>query len=265
MRTLNYSLIAILLCLSGAFPNLSCKKEAPTEAIATFIVGDVKLLRQNETPRQVKYADKMAAQDTIKTGKNSFFAFQVGNSAIIRITAGTTVLIESLLTDNTNKLFLKQGRVIESVKKITKSSIYEVRTPTAIAAVRGTEFGVSYNNGQSIVPVKDGTVKVLRVTREKGAVEERMIQGGTAAVITSTTSKERPVNKEETKEFASVEKITIIEDVHEKSESELEEIQQTILHGNSAAKIQKVKTEKAEEETFNTNCSQDGRHYDLDD
>jgi hypothetical protein len=255
MRTLNYLLMAIFLCLSVVITNLSCKKEAPTEAIATFIVGEVKLLRQNEAPRQVKYADKMASQDIIKTGKNSFFAFQVGNSAIIRITANTTVLIESMLTDNTNKLFLKQGRVIESVKKLTKSSTYEVRTPTAIAAVRGTEFGVSYNNGQSVVPVKGGIVKVQRVTREKGAVEERMIEGGTAAVITRTTSKERPVNKEETKEFASVEKITIIEDVHEKSESDLKEIQQTILHGNETAKNQKAKTEKAEEETFKTNAA----------
>jgi hypothetical protein len=255
MRTLNYSLMAMLLCLSVVFPDLSCKKETPTEAIATFIVGDVKLLRQDETPRQVKHGDKMAVQDIIKTGKNSFFAFQVGNSAIIRITANTTVLIENLLTDNTNKIFLKQGRVIESVKKFTKSTIYEVRTPTAIAAVRGTEFGVSYNNGQSIVPVKNGTVKVQRVTKEKGAVDERMVEGGTAAVITGTASKERPVNEEETKEFARVENITIIEDVHEKSESDLKEIQQTVSLGNAAAKNQKAKTEKAEEETFKTNVA----------
>jgi hypothetical protein len=258
MIALRYSLLAAILCLSMLFPNLSCKKEAPAEAIATFIVGDVKLLRQNENPRQIKHGDKMAAHDIIKTGKNSLFSFQVGDSAVIRITANTTVLIEKLLTDNVNKLFLEQGRVMESVKKLTKSSIYEVQTPTALAAVRGTEFSVSYNNGQSVVPVKEGTVKVQRVTREKGAVEERMVEGGSAAVITRTASTSRPVNKEETGEFARVEKITIIKDVQEKNESDLKEIQHAILHGNTITKSQKVKSEKAENETLDTNMTKAG-------
>ncbi len=255
MRDLKYSLLAMVLCLSVIFPSLSCKKEEPAEAIATFIVGNVKLYRQDETPRQVKHGDKIAAQDIIKTGRNSLFAFQVGDSAIIRITADTTVLISDLLPGETNRLVLNRGRVISSVKKLGKKSVFEVRTKTAVAAVRGTEFSVSCDMGHSVVAVKDGAVNVQRVTEERAVVEETMVEVGNAAVVTGTASKTRPANKEEIKEFAKVEKITIIEDVHEKSESELKEIEQKILHGKAAVKDEKAETAKARDKNSARNAN----------
>lgn len=250
MKNMRYSLVTIVLCLSVIFPNLSCKKEAPVEeAIATFIMGDVKLLRQNKTPRQIKHGDKMAVQDIITTGKNSLFAFQVGESAVIRIAANTSVLIADLLTGKSNKLVLNQGRVLASVKKLRKHSIYEVQTHTIVAAVRGTEFSVSYDKGKSVLAVKDGAVNVARVTGESAPVEEKTVEGGSAAVVSRTISEIRPINKEEKEEFAKVEKIKIIKDVHEKSETDLKEIEQKVIHGKTETKDRKSESAKDREKS----------------
>lgn len=254
MKNLKYSLLAIVLCLSVIFSYSSCKKEKATaEAIATFIMGDVKLLRQNEAPRQIKHGDRITVQDIIKTGKNSIFAFQVGESAVIRIAANTSVLIADLLAGKSNKLVLNQGRVLASVKKLIKNSVYEVQTPTLVAAIRGTEFSVNCDKDKSVVAVKEGAVNVQRVDEKSAVVEEKIIKKGSAVEVTKKASEVRQINKEEKEEFAKVEKITIIKDINEKSESDLREIEQNVIHGKSAAKKPKSGNENTLEDTSTTN------------
>ena len=216
-------------------PQLSCRREVPTQATATFVVGDVMLFRQNEAPRQVRHGDRLVSNDTIKTGKDSLFAFQVKESAVIRITANSRVLIADILSDKSNRLVLDYGRVLASVKKIGKETEgFEVQTKTTVAAVRGTEFSVNYEMGRTVVAVKEGAVQVQRVTEDRSVVEETMVKGGNAAVITKTTSQTRPVNKDEEDVFVKVEKINVIEGVHKKSESDLKDNEQKVLHGDQA-------------------------------
>jgi hypothetical protein len=77
---------------------------------------------------------------------------------VIRLSGGTTLKIDTLTVSDTGvdtvsdtELDLKSGRIFASVKKLSSQSTYFVKTPTGIAAVRGTLFGLGADNWCGVV------------------------------------------------------------------------------------------------------------------
>mgnify|MGYP001555963011 CR=1 FL=1 len=67
----------------------------------------------------------------------------------VRMTGGTVLKIDKLTIADTGvdavsdtELDLKQGRIFNSVKKLSAASQYLVKIPTGVAGVRGTLFGI---------------------------------------------------------------------------------------------------------------------------
>ncbi|MBN1533409.1 MAG: FecR domain-containing protein [Spirochaetes bacterium] len=214
---------------------LSCKKESPPQAIATFVVGNVKLVRTGEADRQLKHRDILKKTDTIVTSAKSFCAFQLGEEAVMKLSENSTMRLQDILESGKNRVYLEQGRVFAAVRKMGKGTSYEVQTKTTVAAVRGTQFSVNYQKGASVVAVNEGAVKVQRMSEEAAVAEEQLVEQGKAAVVTKNDSTTRELNRDEVQRFAEDTKVIIVEDVQEKTESDLRKIEAEALQGKQAA------------------------------
>ncbi|HCC48254.1 MAG TPA: hypothetical protein DEQ38_09115 [Elusimicrobia bacterium] len=83
--------------------------------------------------------------DTVRTGKKSTADISLDNRGVITLNASTVFLIKRLQRNNAF-FFLEAGRFAAKVTGLKKRrEKMEIRTQTAVAAVRGTEFSIAYD------------------------------------------------------------------------------------------------------------------------
>lgn len=120
---------------------------------------------------------------TIKTGANSsVVVFLTNNKAQFTVDASTTVTVNKLTATRTGAdevsetdLEVKDGKITGSVKKLSKASTFNVKTPVGVAGIRGTVF-VIHANG--VIHVTQGTVVILYVNPSTGASEPVTVTAG---------------------------------------------------------------------------------------
>jgi len=144
-------------------------KNQAAPAIAVNITGSVKYKSTvNEEFLILKAKQTIDIGDMILTDTDG--------SALIQFADGSTLLVQSnsQVTFNTlsshgssgmvdTRFRLQQGRIETSVKPMRNSnSRYEITTPAAVAAVRGTQFRVAYTEEQQVMSseVVKGSVNV---------------------------------------------------------------------------------------------------------
>jgi hypothetical protein len=148
-----------------------CKKEKKEETVAVkgyinFVNGDVKLLTADGKENPVKIGDEVVQGSKIKTtGQKSFVDIYIGENAV-KILGDTIVEVKKLLTNvatngEESVFFVEKGKLFSRVtKKLTKNDIFEVKTPTTTAGVRGTDFLVTEEDGKANVACLKGKVGV---------------------------------------------------------------------------------------------------------
>jgi hypothetical protein len=129
-------------------------KGTPLEGKVTFVQGDAKAQPGGqESWVSLKLGDMVAQKSNLKTGTESALeiTFEDGSSFFLRsdtqmgILKAQRVLSSQLVRD----LYLGTGRVLTTVKEATgEAPRFKVRTPSAIASVRGTEFRVAVDEAQ---------------------------------------------------------------------------------------------------------------------
>ncbi|MBN2401228.1 MAG: FecR domain-containing protein [Spirochaetes bacterium] len=160
------SIAIALFLISG----LSCKKEentVPIKGIINFMSGNVKLIDTNGNAKNAKIGDEITQGMKIEAvGSGSFVDIFIGNY-IIKVLGNSTVDVQKLFEnfEKGNKevrFSVQKGRLFSKItKKLSKDDSFEVTTPTATAAVRGTEFLVTEEEGKSNVACLAGLVEVL--------------------------------------------------------------------------------------------------------
>lgn len=126
--------------------------------------------------------DMIKTGDVVRSAAASSAEFKWADGTRWKIMPGTEITVKKS-TRNTVKradrseLKLTAGKVfIRIVKALQPASSFEVETPTAVAAVRGTIFSVEFKNGKSEIAVFKGRVAV------KSDGEEETIEPGRAAI-----------------------------------------------------------------------------------
>ena len=126
----------------------------------------------------IKTGARVSPGDELKTGKDGYVTIRLADGSTLALQPGSTMAIESLrkspLAPSADALFsLKNGRIEASVEKRSASGArFEVRTPIAVAAVRGTRFRVSADEEKRTATseVIEGSVQV-NDTGNLGSVE----------------------------------------------------------------------------------------------
>lgn len=191
MKRISWLLIIVFLLtmvmpgvnLSG---NLAMAADTLRVAKITAVQGDVKVLRAGgeKTFPAIKGMG-LTQGDTIITGKDGRATLELAADKELKIGENSRVKISELVqSQETNadktSLNLKAGQVYTNVKgKLSPGAKYEIRTPTAVMGVRGTQFFVSLSSGgQAQVVTIEGNVFVTVpqvVTLEDGTTVTREI------------------------------------------------------------------------------------------
>jgi hypothetical protein len=136
-------------------------------------------------PSQVKVGGTVREGDVITTGANSFVTLAFTDGTLMTLPSLTQAKIEAahriLLNDSIERLIsIERGRgTYEVIPLHAPRDHFEVRTPMAVAAVRGTAFRVDYDPdaARSILEVLDGQV----AERGEGDADYAEVEAGAAA------------------------------------------------------------------------------------
>ncbi len=130
-------------------------KQQPATASIISFRGNIELIRQGETAPLP--ADHILRRgDGIRTGRNSSISIEFSDGSTVLVLPKSEIYLEVLeaqedkgLTNTTIKVI--DGRVENKVIRQRNGSRYQINTPAAVAAVRGTEFRVGYeHNGKTM-------------------------------------------------------------------------------------------------------------------
>lgn len=130
-----------------------------------YIEGDVKI-REKDSLKWIAVTEgtKLSEGVQIKLGKNSFAEVRLGQNKKMQVNEETMVAVQN--KPKKTSLDVIYGSLKAKVKKIPGEEL-EVRTPVAVAAVRGTEFAVTHEQEDTAeVEVYDGDVAFRNITKE---------------------------------------------------------------------------------------------------
>ncbi|MBK9576041.1 MAG: FecR domain-containing protein [Fibrobacteres bacterium] len=142
------SVLALALC--------AVAQEGPK---VSYVVGSGMLLRgKQKIPLGVSLLCKVG--DTLATSKASRAELRYPDNTLVRLEENTRLVL-ALRGKASPEPALQAGKIWANVKKVGQGGTgFGVRTPTAVAAVRGTVFGVGANDSTSKVRLYEGGVDV---------------------------------------------------------------------------------------------------------
>jgi hypothetical protein len=153
-------LIPFLMVLLAGFYCSRVMDQPDEFASITFFVGDVK-----KNSADVQIGELLNEKDVILTGQNASCDIKIGES-MIRIKENSRFLVTQILRQNNTEnvtLGLDVGKMLCRPKKLMKNESFMVRTPTAVAGVRGTLFTVEADKMKTTrIKVFNGKVSVVR-------------------------------------------------------------------------------------------------------
>jgi len=171
------------MLLFAVFFALHCSDKSAEQkqnsARLIFSIGDVQV-KESEAWNPAAENMILYQGNEIKTGPASQCNIVIGDSSFVSVKENSHLLLESLFRSaegsESSTLQLQVGKSVINPKKLLKGDQFRVKTPTAIAAVRGTKFIVeSRPEGNMKVSVVDGKVELQRRIPALEEVEEKII------------------------------------------------------------------------------------------
>lgn len=165
----------VLFCfLAGGvmiFPGVSLIQAAPESGTVTVAVGEVMAVTaEGGAAVAVEKGDKVAVGTTIRTGPDSRAVVVITPRSAIRIAENSEVLIETVdeaASPSDVTIHLKEGSLGALLKPNAAAELdFKVRTPSGVAAARGTFYSVAVKDGKGYAQVKEGRVEIIPETAE---------------------------------------------------------------------------------------------------
>jgi hypothetical protein len=162
-------------------------KHQPKPAVAKAVSGAV-LIKRASKPNFGVLRQNMTIRvgDEVATRKGDVL-IEFADKSTIRLEENSNLVFNKLshfgktgMVDT--RLRLKKGSLSTEVTPLVKGSRYEITTPSAVAAVRGTEFRLSTDSNGTKIEVVEG---VVAFTGEHGTTE---VEAGTGAQIKTNSA-----------------------------------------------------------------------------
>lgn len=161
-------LLVILFCSAISFSVYA------NQGLFMVVKGEVKVMSASQSAVSAKVGTKVNVGDVIETGTDSRAKIVMVDRNVINLSPNTKMKIEEYSSEAKSKnvkLSLLEGKIRNNVeqKYDNDKNKFEVRTPTAVAGVRGTQFITSYSP----------QTKATEVITLHGQVEFRMLAAQT--------------------------------------------------------------------------------------
>lgn len=156
--------LTFAVVLAAAVPGWAQEKVG----VVTTVVGPVTVARASLPPEPLKFKDDVFVRDRVTTGENAFTRILLGGKVIITAREHSTLTITE--TPDLSTINLSSGRIAVAVEKsrMKPGERVDIRTPNAVAGVRGTVLIVEAGPSVSTVTVLRGLVHVTRLNSVTG-------------------------------------------------------------------------------------------------
>jgi hypothetical protein len=157
-------LVVLLFTLPDP-PEVSAQNEAAKSGNVTVSVGDVKVTPPGGAAKALAAGEIVTLGSTVTTGPGARAVIVMTPRSAIRVGENSNVVIEELAeTANPPKVTidLKTGSLGALLKPGAGAEMdFKIKTPSGIAAARGTYYAVVVENGKGFAQVKEGKVEIL--------------------------------------------------------------------------------------------------------
>ncbi|MBF0246317.1 MAG: FecR domain-containing protein [Planctomycetes bacterium] len=171
----------ILVCLLLVPPCFAGKDEAPVGKVSA--VSGESSISHNLKNKAIAVGDSVYEKDKIKTGDDGEVIVELSKAQKITIGPKSYFKINTKTTEKTD-IGLYSGGLRAQVAKLKKEDTFEVRTPSAVAGVRGTELGAQINDQyDTYVDCTEGEVAVRSTDSDEQ--ETRSVSAGEASLTTT--------------------------------------------------------------------------------
>jgi len=162
------AILSVLVLVLTLGTSCTCSKTSDQYCIITRISGVVTVLPEgSNTWTEVEVDAQLRSGDRIRTSNNSSAVVTFFEGSVIELKSNTEIGITELIIEvgpKSTTISLEQaiGTTINRVQKLVDTaSSYEIKTPSAVAAVRGTEYEVEVlSDSTTTVIVTEGSVCV---------------------------------------------------------------------------------------------------------
>jgi hypothetical protein len=175
---------------------------ATPSATVIFTRGNVTLMAPDTMPGEViQVGDVLPEGSRIMVGQNSYLSLQLADGSIVRTLANSVLRLTKVreIGENNVKNLRKVSRILElesgdldiSVtpqpadplrKAKPKPNSFEIITPMAVAAVRGTRFDVSVEGKDTASGVTQGIVDI-RQNKQSRSAKHTLLSAGTGIAV----------------------------------------------------------------------------------
>jgi hypothetical protein len=143
-------LALIFICAIPLLQGCGSSEPGSFSGKVKYLKGSAEIFRSGTGKwKQVKLSSKIEFGDSIKTGPESQVEIGFGNDNTIKIDENAKIVVKELSDPDeggTIEVFNCFGTVLSNIKKLARGrKEFTVRTPTSVAAIRGTFFFVSYS------------------------------------------------------------------------------------------------------------------------
>lgn len=134
-----------------------------------MIKKTVYLYNASSTKKEIIDPVQAFEGDEVETLEFGRALIQLQNGTLTAIDYSTKLVIKTHTDDGHTSVKLESGKVWSTVKKVFgQGEYYEIETQNAVAVVRGTSFGVSFDGTNTILEVTEGAVLLVPVDPETG-------------------------------------------------------------------------------------------------
>lgn len=133
---------------------------ASAEAELLSLSGEVSVRRAGQTDWSAVSEETLFSEgDTVRTGKNASAELSIDEEDNILASLGenTTAILRGKALE---RIELSGGRIRSLVKKLEKGSGFEIKTPTIVAAARGSGWDVDYDGESTTVKAFEDNISV---------------------------------------------------------------------------------------------------------
>jgi hypothetical protein len=156
--------LSVLAMISGTVPAWSQEKVG----VVTTVVGPVTVARASMPPEALKFKDDVFVNDRVTTGEAAITRILLGGKVIVTARERSTLTITEV--PGLSTIDLTDGRIAVAVDRtrMKPGERVDVRTPNAVAGVRGTVLVVESMRDTSTITVLRGLVDVVRLDPVSG-------------------------------------------------------------------------------------------------
>jgi hypothetical protein len=182
MKRLIYISVLAAVCLVRPATGIAFAEDY--DARLGSVTGTVDVLAAGETDswREAAAETPLSSGDKVRTGGDSSAEITLDDGGVIRLGPDSSLEISSLNPDSSS-FFLSLGSLVAKIEKgfLKAKSRLNVHTPSAVCAVRGTEFGVEHDeaSGETTAGVFDeGTLSVASTDKAGNTLAEGLVEKG---------------------------------------------------------------------------------------